>query len=288
MGKPIQKKWFGKSTLAGNQIVVNGVKFADGSTATSAYIVRQVGSRAYIVRDSGDTHAAEIVFMTNASSTGALSPGQCFILATPFGGSALPCKRINQFRVDLWGPGTSITSYSWSTIPATALGRADLISGSGLAGRVLTVAVNAGGAGYFSAPTITFNGGGVGATAHATLTAGAVATIVVDTAGANYTSGSVTVGTPPASVTGTATATIGAGAVTAVNVVLGGGFYTSPPSVTFGGPGTGASATAVLTNGAVTSFTSLVGGTGYVSIPTVTLSAPPAASIATATATISV
>lgn len=288
MSRPIQKRWFGKSTLTGNQIVVNGVKFADGTTATNAYIVKQTGSNAYIVRDSSDAHAAEIVFMVNASSTGALLPGECYILATPFGGSALPCSKIAQYRVDLYEADGTINSYSWSTIPAVRVGQADLIAGTGLAGRILSVAVDTGGLGYFSAPSITFTGGGVGATAHATLSNGAVSTIVVDTAGANYTNGGVTIGAPTTAVTATATATVGAGAVTAINVVLGGGFYTSAPAVTIGGPGTGASATAVLTNGAVTSFTSLVGGTGYVTAPTITLAAPSAEVQATATATISV
>ena len=126
MGRPIQKKMFGKSSLLGKQIVVNGVKFADGTTATNAYIIKQTGSSAYVVRDSADSHAPEIVFMVNATSTGALFPGQCFITATPFGGSALPCKKIAQFRVDVYAADGSPDSYSWSTQSAVAAGQADL------------------------------------------------------------------------------------------------------------------------------------------------------------------
>lgn len=137
MGRPIQKKWFGTPVTAGSgHIKVNGVKFADGTTATSAYIVKQTGSNAYVVSNGSK---AEIVFMVNAASLGALMPGQCFILATPFGGSALPCAKIAQFRVDIFNVAktvaaevgapidTAITSYSWSTVPATAAGQADLI-----------------------------------------------------------------------------------------------------------------------------------------------------------------
>jgi len=135
MGRPIQKKWFGPSASAGNQIVVDGVMFADGTTATNAYIVKQTGSAAYIVSDGT---LSEIVFMVNADSVGALMPGQCYITATPFGGSALPCAKIAQFRVDVYNVAntvpqetgapitTDISSYSWSTQPATALGQADL------------------------------------------------------------------------------------------------------------------------------------------------------------------
>lgn len=126
MGRPIQKKWFGPATTAGNQIVVNGVRFADGTTATNAYIVKQTGSNAYVVQDTALAHAPEIVFMVAGWALGDLIPGQCYILATPFGGAPLPCTKIAQFRCDLQDIDGSIKSYSWSTQPATADGQADL------------------------------------------------------------------------------------------------------------------------------------------------------------------
>ena len=140
MGRPIQKKWFGLPVGSGSgHITVNGVMFADGTTATNAYIVKQTGFNAYVVQDAAMAHAAEIVFMVNANGLGALQPGQCYILATPFGGSALPCYKIAQFRVDIYDVANSVprevgdpavqgsTSYSWSTQPATTFGQADLI-----------------------------------------------------------------------------------------------------------------------------------------------------------------
>lgn len=126
MGRPIKKSSFGLSAGAGKQIVVNGVRFADGTTATSAYIIKQTGSNAYVVQDTPKAHAPEIVFMVNAAAVGDLLPGQCFITATPFGGVALPCKKIAQFRVDVYAPDGSPDSYSWSTDPATGPGQADL------------------------------------------------------------------------------------------------------------------------------------------------------------------
>ena len=139
MGKPVKKSWFGPAASTGKQIIVNGVKFADGTTATNAYIVKQTGDNAYMVQDTALTHAPEIVFMVNATSTGALLPGQCFITATPFGGSARPCKKIAQYRVDLFEADGSVNSYSWSTQPANALGQADLISVSEIGLPVNTV-----------------------------------------------------------------------------------------------------------------------------------------------------
>lgn len=298
MGRPIQGKWFGLASLPGNQIVVTGVKFADGTTASNAYIVKQTGSAAYVVQDTALSHVPEIVFMVNAASTSALMPGQCYINATPFSGSALPCEKISQFRVSIYNVANTVpqivgapavqavSNYTWSTIPATKLGQADLISGSGLAGRILSVAVNSGGSGYRSAPAVTFNGGGTGATATATVVSGAVTSIAVNTAGGSYTTGSVSIAAP-VTVTATGTAVVTTNAVTSVTGIVGGGYYNAVPTVTFaGGGGTGATGTAVLTAGVVTSVTIGAGGSGYTSVPTVTFSAP-VATTATATATIS-
>lgn len=290
MGKPIKKSWFGPTSNAGSQIIVNGVKFADGTVATSAYIVKQTGSTAYLVQDSAQAHAAEIVFMVNAATTGALLPGQCFILATPFGGSAVPCAKITQFRVDLYENGT-VNSYSWSTIPATAYGQANLITSAGTAGRILTVTPGAAGFGYLTAPTVTLNGGGIGGTIHSTVAAGAVTGYVIDAAGANYANGSITVGAPVRITATCATGFAVGGVVTTgtVAVTNGGGYYLVAPAVTIvGGDGT-ATAHAVVANGVVTSVVIDTGGTaGYVTPVAITIAAPPAAVQATASATISV
>lgn len=128
MGRPIKKIWFGTPVTAGSgHIKVNGVKFADGSTSASAYIIKQTGANAYIVQDTALAHDPEIVFMVNATGLGGLSPGECYILATPFGGSARPCEKIQQFRLSVYNADGTISNYSWSTQPAVALGEADLI-----------------------------------------------------------------------------------------------------------------------------------------------------------------
>jgi hypothetical protein len=141
MGRPIQKRWFGPTTLGGNQIVVSGAKFRDGSTVVSPYIVSQTGSAAYMIQSAPGgipTGPSEICFMVNADSVGALLPSQCYITATPFGGTPLPCETIAQYRVSLYlvpnsvptqtgAPATSpIGSYRWSLIPPVAPGQAAL------------------------------------------------------------------------------------------------------------------------------------------------------------------
>lgn len=126
MARPIKKTWFGLPTNTGNQIVVSGVKFRDGITETDVYIIKQTGSTSYLVQDINKTHSPEIVFLANALSVNDLMPGQCFILATPFGGVARPCLKIAQYRLSLIEQDGSIGSYTWSTIPASNPGQADL------------------------------------------------------------------------------------------------------------------------------------------------------------------
>lgn len=171
MARPIQKRWFGPAATAGQQIIVNGVRWADNTTATNAYIVKQTGSSAYVVSNGVK---AEIVFMVNANGLGALQPGQCYITATPFGGAALPCKTIAQYRVSLFTVPNSVprrvgdpavvaaTDYSWSTQPASARGQADLITAAELGGPVNTVAPVASGSttagGTLSVTTGTWTG----------------------------------------------------------------------------------------------------------------------------------
>jgi len=59
----------------------------------------------------------------------------------------------------------------------------------GSLGRISYINISNGGAGYITAPTVTISGGGgFGATAHATILAGAVNTIVLDSRGQGYTS----------------------------------------------------------------------------------------------------
>jgi hypothetical protein len=138
--------------------------------------------------------------------------------------------------------------YSDFNQPAGTTGAA-LASATLTATTVDTVAVTAGGAGYTSAPTVAFSGGGSGATGTATLTAGQVS------------------------------------AVTVVNHGTG---YTSPPTVTFsGGGGTGAKATARLTPTSVASLTLLDGGTSYTTAPAVSFVPIDGGTGATATTSLS-
>ena len=78
--------------------------------------------------------------------------------------------------------------------------------------------------------------------------------------------------TNPTGTGATASATVAAGAVTGVSITTAGTGYTVAPKVTLsGGGGTGANVTATVSGGAVTGFSVVNGGTGYTTAPTVTI-----------------
>jgi uncharacterized repeat protein (TIGR01451 family) len=74
--------------------------------------------------------------------------------------------------------------------------------------------------------------------------------------------------------------------VTFITVNNGGSGYSANPTVTIGGPGTGATATATVSNGVITAISVTNQGTGYTSVPTVMITDPTGVN-ATATASTS-
>jgi len=205
MARPLNKKWFGVATNPGYQIVVNGIKWVDGTTSTNGYIVKQKGFNSYIVSNGVKQ---ELCVLANAISTAALTNGQCYITAIPFGGSALPCYKIQQNRLSVFNIDGSIVSYSWGPTDATSADQATLIDTaidirtatgtvSLVSGEVDSVVVTDAGDGYAARPTVTITGDGTGATATATLSNGSVSGVTIVNAGSGYTTASVTFSAAP-------------------------------------------------------------------------------------------
>ena len=129
------------------------------------------------------------------------------------------------------------------------------------------------GAGYTSAPTVSFfGGGGTGAAATAILNADGTISYTVTSQGSGYTS------QPTVFLTGGGFTTQASAVATLTSLV--GSRYTIAPLVTFvGGGGTGAAATSVLGTGAqagqVLSYNITNPGIGYTTAPTVILTRAP-------------
>ncbi len=148
------------------------------------------------------------------------------------------------------------------------------------------VTVTNGGSGYTYPPVVAIQApppGGIQATGHSVLTAGAVSSIVIDNQGAGYSAGIPQISllndarelTPQGSnITGATTitagsgataalSTVGAGSVCAIVVLDHGTPRTAVPTLTFtGGAGSGAAATAIMF-WTVLSFTVASAGSGY-------------------------
>jgi hypothetical protein len=147
-------------------------------------------------------------------------------------------------------------------------------------GEIDTLTVTAGGSGYTSAPIVTIEGDGTGASATATLTGGAVTGITLDTEGFGYsfafvkfTGGGGTGAAATATLGSTETDTLQsnvesqavAGTLDRIVVTNTGVDYTSGDAlITITGDGTGATATATINaRGEITSVTIVSPGTGY-------------------------
>ncbi|RJQ44220.1 MAG: hypothetical protein C4534_06575, partial [Gaiellales bacterium] len=143
-----------------------------------------------------------------------------------------------------------------------------------ISGPVSKVTVTAGGSGYTSAPTVTFSGGGggTGATGTATITGGVVTGVTITSGGSGYSSAPTVTFSGGGGTGAAGTATI-SGIVTGVNITSGGIGNAAVPTVTFSsGGGAGAAATAIVSGGVVTGVTVTNGGSNYSSAPSVSFS----------------
>ena len=210
MGRPIQKKFFGDPASVGSQLKITAK--LPGESVAEGFIVEQTGTRKYKVNIGGTIGD---VYLVNKSVAGNLEDGEAFILATPFGGSALPVYKITQYRVSVHDGAGGFKSYEWSADAATNADEADVIDDASVSfetatattslgtnvdvddDTIISITVDTTNAEYLQVPTVTITGDGTGATATATISGGVVTAITVDTAGSGYTTApTVTVQSP--------------------------------------------------------------------------------------------
>lgn len=91
--RPINKKNFGNA--AGASIKV---RFHNGTTTVTGYIVAQIGTSRFVVTSDG-TNRFTVTLADNTTLAGALTVGYATIRATPFGGSIENVKKITSKRV---------------------------------------------------------------------------------------------------------------------------------------------------------------------------------------------
>ena len=248
-----------------------------GAAATANISGGAVVSITIVAPGAGYTSAPALVF--NNTGTGGT------------GASATAVLEVHTYltSVALTAGGTGYTS-----APAVVFDNAGT-NGSGatatatvLDGIVTGVTLVTSGSGYTSLPVVSFfgggsyvdtavsitGGGGTGATATATLIAGAISDVTVTAAGTSYASlTSLANRIPPFQVNINDEISQSNSDIAQIDVWLttsGGSGYTSAPTVAFtGGGGSGAAGTANVSGGVVTSVTITSGGSGYSSAPSI-------------------
>lgn len=297
----------------------------DLATGTAVVLDGQVIAVEINNPGSGYTAAPQIFFSGggatgngNVQGTVDLAGGSVAgVTITNMGGAVGPTNAVATL-----GAGGSLTGIATSNTPAgrgwgfisapTVLIGAPLVrqataSATQSGGMVTAVNVGNPGAGYLSAPAVTFaNTGWRGYTAAPRVRftsngiTGALATAVRNATNETITSVTIQDGgenyTVPPTVSfiggnglgAAATAVIAGGVVTSINMNNVGSGYGSVPTVTLvGGGGSGATAQAVVSNRQVTAINIVSGGTGYTTAPTVVITSQQVSNPATATAVLS-
>lgn len=160
MGRPIKKSWFNDPAAPGYQIKITA-KLPD-QAAAEGFIVEQTGTRKYKVNIGG---VIGDVFLVNKSAANDLLDGEAFILATPFGGTALPVSKLQQYRVSVFNADGSYSQYFWDENAASVAGQATVINDSSVVAEqavatytvaegVITIDIVDPGQGYTTAPTV--------------------------------------------------------------------------------------------------------------------------------------
>jgi len=95
MGRPLNKRYFGAPTAAGNEIKV---QFNTGSGSTPGYIVKQTGSKRFKVSNAGGTDTGTCYLVDKASAD--LLAGEMSIVVDD-GGTARQVTKISGRKVTL-------------------------------------------------------------------------------------------------------------------------------------------------------------------------------------------
>jgi len=235
----------------------------DGTGATATATLTNGRVTSIVVNTKGQNYTTASVSLTETGGDNAAA-------------TAVLASKVKSFTVT--NGGTNYTAAPTVTVEGNGTGAT---AEAKMNGYLSKLTLTNGGAGYTMVPTVTISGGGgVNATATASLTTGNLRSITVPSnadvwfAAVPTVSFSGTGGTEAPAATCALTTE---GRINSIPVTTPGSGYTTPPAVTIsGGGGTGAVAVAVLgAGGAVSSIEVINKGSGYSSAPTVTITAPP-------------
>ena len=114
MGRPLNKRFFGTPTAAGNEIKVD---FHNGSAVKEGYIVRQKGSKKFVCEEIG-TAGEFTCTLTTGKLASALTAGEMAITFKMDDSETYQVSKISGRKATLVAPdGTGSNAYDGQSVP---------------------------------------------------------------------------------------------------------------------------------------------------------------------------
>jgi len=107
MGRPLNKRYFGEPTAGGNEIKVN---FHNGTSVVEGHIVRQKGSKRFVVAEIGATDTEYTCVLQTGVLPAALTAGQMSISVKGDDGETYGVSKISGRKVTLAAPSATGTN----------------------------------------------------------------------------------------------------------------------------------------------------------------------------------
>jgi hypothetical protein len=115
MGRPLNKRYFGEPTAGGNEIKCD---FHNGTAVVEGHIVRQKGSKKFVVAEIGASDTEYTCTLTTGKLTSALASGEMAITMLMDDSETYQVSKITGRRATLIAPdGTGSNAYDGQSVP---------------------------------------------------------------------------------------------------------------------------------------------------------------------------
>lgn len=115
MGRPLNKRYFGEPTAGGNEIKVD---FHNGTAVVEGHIVRQKGSKKFVVAEIGASDTEYTCTLTTGKLMTALTAGEMGITFKMDDSETYQVSKISGRKATLVSPdGTGSNAYNGQSVP---------------------------------------------------------------------------------------------------------------------------------------------------------------------------
>lgn len=115
MGRPLNKRYFGEPTAGGNEIKVD---FHNGTAVVEGHIVRQKGSKKFVVAEIGASDTEYTCTLTTGKLMTALTAGEMGITFKMDDSETYQVSKISGRKATLVAPdGTGSNAYDGQSVP---------------------------------------------------------------------------------------------------------------------------------------------------------------------------